>query len=62
MGKQQGAPLRRGILQRGQTMDKVYVVMTELNGYENLEPHPMAYATKEDAEAVAEARSIGLKG
>lgn len=34
-------------------MDKVYVIMTELNGYKNLEPHPMAYATREDAEAVA---------
>ena len=36
-------------------MDKVYIIVTELNGYKNLEPHPAAYAAREDAEAVAEA-------
>lgn len=33
-------------------MNEVYIVMTELNGYKNIEPHPAAYAAKEDAEFV----------
>jgi len=33
-------------------MNEVYIVMTEMNGYKNIEPHPAAYAAKEDAEFV----------